>query len=90
MALMCLSINRQRLPKALAQSHPSRPPVTARDLEVLGEDEYAQLLQAYTRRGIKCSCDGGGDLCKHIGVPPYAHVGAASSPSRTLDPLAFL
>ena len=71
---------------------------SARDIEVLCESDFSDLLGQITLQGLlKCACDGGGDLCRHIGTPPgracptgCATSGVAAANSPPADPLAAL
>ena len=50
----------------------TRRSVGARDQEVLeGEADCAALFEELELQALlKCSCDGGGDCCRYIGLPP--------------------
>jgi len=44
---------------------------SARDIEVLAEDDFSDLLLEISTSDLyKCACDCGGSVCRHIGCPP--------------------
>lgn len=87
-----LDVELHVLPSMLTNVQQARPFVSPRDLEVLGMHEYTELIQIDQRRAIRCSCDGGGDVCRFIGVPPFMRLfpdsAARISALFSVDPLA--
>jgi len=57
---------------------------SARDLELMGEDDFNDLLEQISLTSLlKCTCDGGGDLGRYIGVPPTHPTSEAVRQRRT-------
>jgi len=81
-----------QMPAALVEREHKRNPfssacrASARDVEVLNESDFsAMLAQIALQSLVKCTCDGGGDVCRYIGAPP-GHRAAQRAAARTPSP----